>query len=328
MASPHSANEAGGSTATAAVSPELLLRMFTVIARARAIEDAVAVHIRDHGFAGFWHPGKGQEGAVAGAVAAMADGDYLFYQGRGAAWPLAKGMGLAPILGDLLGKATGSTGGKGAGVPHWADPALGIMGEGATLGSVYPVAAGAALSAQLRGSGQVALADFGDGTAARGTFHESLLEAARWRLPLVYFCENNGISVSTTFESVSPTKTIAERASAYGIPGIRVDGHDAVEVYHAVKTAIDRARAGQGPSLVEAVVTRVGGHWEGDAQKYRPADFLADYTDPLEVIRERIDPGIARRVIDAAKAEVAQALQEAEAAPLPAPSVILEDVFA
>jgi pyruvate dehydrogenase E1 component alpha subunit len=327
MASPHNAHPADGSPAPS-VSDELLLDMFTVIARARALEDAIAVHIRDHGFAGFWHPGKGQEGAVAGAVAAMEPDDYLFYQGRGATWPLAKGMGLEPIIGDLLGKATGSTGGKGAGVPHWADPALGIMGEGATLGSVYPVAAGAALSAQMRGTGQVALADFGDGTAARGTFHESLLEAARWRLPLVYFCENNGISVSTTFESVSPTKTIAERATAYGIPGVRVDGHDAVEVYQAVKAAMDRARAGQGPSLVEAVVTRVGGHWEGDAQKYRPADFLSAYTDPLEVMRKRVDSATAERVVTAAKAEVAEALLAAEAAPLPSPAVILKDVFA
>ncbi|MBA4854156.1 thiamine pyrophosphate-dependent dehydrogenase E1 component subunit alpha [Nocardia farcinica] len=310
------------------VSTELLVRMFSVIARARALEDALAVHIRDHGFAGFWHPGKGQEGAVAGAVAAMQPDDYLFYQGRGATWPLAKGMALEPIIGDLLGKVTGSTGGKGAGVPHWADPALGIMGEGATLGSVYPVAAGAALSAQMRGTGQVALADFGDGTAARGTFHESLLEAARWRLPLVYFCENNGISVSTPFDTVSPTKTIAERASAYGIPGERVDGHDAVAVYAAVKAAIDRARAGEGPSLVEAVVTRVGGHWEGDAQKYRPADFLADYSDPLEVMRPRVDPALADRIVADARREVAEALAAAEAAPLPDPSVILQDVFA
>lgn len=308
--------------------PRLAVDIFTVMARARAIEDAVQIHIRDHGFAGFWHPGKGQEGAVAGAVAAMRDDDYLFYQGRGATWPLAKGMAMGPIIGDLLGKVTGSTGGKGAGVPHWADPALGIMGEGATLGSVYPVAAGAALSAQMRGTGQVALADFGDGTAARGTFHETLLEASRWKLPLVYFCENNGISVTTSFESVSPTRTIAERATAYGIPGVRVDGHDAVAVYHATKAAIDRARDGKGPSLIEAVVTRVGGHWEGDAQKYRPEDFLSTYRDPLDIMRSRLDAALADQIVAAARAEVAEALAEAEAAPLPDPSVILKDVFA
>lgn len=307
---------------------ELLVSLFTTIARARALEDALAIHIRDHGFAGYWHPGKGQEGAVAGATAALRQDDYLFYQGRGAAWPLAKGMALGPIIGDLLGKVTGSTGGKGAGVPHWADSSLGIMGEGATLGSVYPIAAGAALSAQLRGTDQVALADFGDGTAARGTFHETLLQASVWRLPLVYFCENNGISVSTRFEDVSPTKTIAERAAAYGVPGVAVDGHDAVEVYEAVTQAVERARAGQGPTVIEAKVTRVGGHWEGDAQQYRPADFLADYRDPVEVMRARLDADTADRILAQAREEVTAALAEAEAAPYPDPSVILKDVFA
>lgn len=306
----------------------LLVDLFTTIARARALEDALTIHIRDHGFAGFWHPGKGQEAAAAGAVAALRQDDYLFYQGRGATWPLAKGMGLGPIIGDLLGKVTGSTGGKGAGVPHWADSDLGIMGEGATLGSVYHIAAGAALSAQLRGTDQVALANFGDGTSARGTFHETLLQAAVWRLPLIYFCENNGISVTTRFDEVSPTKTIAERAVAYGIPGEVVDGHDAVAVYEAVGKAVERARAGQGPSLIEATVTRVGGHWEGDAQQYRPVDFLTDYRDPVEVMAARIDRSVADRILADARAEVAAALAEAEAAPYPDPSVILKDVFA
>lgn len=306
----------------------LLVGLFRTIARARALEDALAIHIRDHGFAGYWHPGKGQEAAPAGACAAMRPDDYLFYQGRGATWPLAKGMGLGPIIGDLLGKVTGSTGGKGAGVPHWADRELGIMGEGASLGSVFHIAAGAALSAQLRGTDQVALADFGDGTSARGTFHETLLQAAVWRLPLIYFCENNGISVTTRFDEVSPTKTVAERAAAYGVPGEVVDGHDAVAVYEAVGKAIDRARAGQGPSLIEAKVTRVGGHWEGDAQQYRPAEYLADYRDPVEVMAARIDRSVADRILADARDEVAAALDEAEAAPYPDSSVILKDVFA
>ncbi|MGV9856363.1 thiamine pyrophosphate-dependent enzyme [Streptomyces sp. NPDC003442] len=118
--------------------PEFLLRLFTTVARARALEDALSLHIRDHGFAGFWHPGKGQEAAAAGACAALRQDDYLFYQGRGATWPLAKGMGLQPVIGDLLGRVTGSTGGRGAGVPHWADPSLGIMGEGATREASTP----------------------------------------------------------------------------------------------------------------------------------------------------------------------------------------------
>ncbi|MDH6521928.1 TPP-dependent pyruvate/acetoin dehydrogenase alpha subunit [Streptomyces sp. SAI-135] len=310
--------------------PGLLLGLFTTVARARALEDALAVHIRDHGFAGFWHPGKGQEGAVAGACAALRTDDYLFYQGRGATWPLAKGMGLQPIIGDLLGRVTGSTGGKGAGVPHWADPALGIMGEGATLGSVYPIAAGAALSAKMRGTDQVALADFGDGTSHRGTFHETLIQAASWKLPLVYFCENNGLAVSTRFEDVSPTPNVADRAGAYGIPGVVVDGQDAVEVHRVTAEAVERARAGEGPTLIEAKVTRVGGHWEGDAQQYRPDDFLKDYRDPLEILRAYLGDAHAEtadKIVADAAAEVAEELLRAEAADLPDPEIITKDVF-
>ncbi|MGW7691293.1 thiamine pyrophosphate-dependent dehydrogenase E1 component subunit alpha [Streptomyces asiaticus] len=311
--------------------PEFLLRLFTTVARARALEDALSVHIRDHGFAGFWHPGKGQEAAAAGACAALRQDDYLFYQGRGATWPLAKGMGLQPVIGDLLGRVTGSTGGRGAGVPHWADPSLGIMGEGATLGSVYPLAAGAALSAKLRGTDQVALADFGDGTSHRGTFHETLIQSSVWKLPLIYFCENNGISVSTPFHEVSPTENVADRAVAYGVPGVIVDGHDAVEVHRATAEAVARARAGEGPTLIEAKVTRVGGHWEGDAQQYRATDYLDGYRDPLDVLREHLGAEYeeaADKIVGAAEAEVAEELRTAEAAELPDPGIILKDVFA
>ncbi|NIY64260.1 hypothetical protein SMALB_2218 [Streptomyces malaysiensis] len=295
------------------------------------MEDALSVHIRDHGFAGFWHPGKGQEAAAAGACAALRQDDYLFYQGRGATWPLAKGMGLQPVIGDLLGRVTGSTGGRGAGVPHWADPSLGIMGEGATLGSVYPLAAGAALSAKLRGTDQVALADFGDGTSHRGTFHETLIQSSVWKLPLIYFCENNGISVSTPFHEVSPTENVADRAVAYGVPGVIVDGHDAVEVHRATAEAVARARAGEGPTLIEAKVTRVGGHWEGDAQQYRATDYLDGYRDPLDVLREHLGAEheeTADKIVGAAEAEVAEELRTAEAAELPDPGIILKDVFA
>ncbi|AGP60203.1 thiamine pyrophosphate-dependent dehydrogenase E1 component subunit alpha [Streptomyces rapamycinicus] len=311
--------------------PEFLLRLFTTVARARALEDALSVHIRDHGFAGFWHPGKGQEAAAAGACAALRQDDYLFYQGRGATWPLAKGMGLQPVIGDLLGRVTGSTGGRGAGVPHWADPSLGIMGEGATLGSVYPLAAGAALSAKLRGTDQIALADFGDGTSHRGTFHETLIQSSVWKLPLIYFCENNGISVSTPFHEVSPTENVADRAVAYGVPGVIVDGHDAVEVHRATAEAVARARAGEGPTLIEAKVTRVGGHWEGDAQQYRATDYLDGYRDPLDVLREHLGAEYeeaADKIVGAAEAEVAEELRTAEAAELPDPGIILKDVFA
>ena len=306
---------------------EMLEAMYHRMAISRAIERTMERHVRDKPFSGWWHPGEGQEAAPIGATAAMRKDDYLFYQGRGSAWAIGKGMRPEPILGDLLGKATGSTRGKGGGVPHWADYSIGVMGEGATLGSVYPLAAGAALAAKMRGTRQVALANFGDGTAARGTFHETMVHAAAWKLPLVYFCENNSWLVGTRLKDVSPTENIADYAAGYHIPGVVVDGQDAVAVYEVTQTAIERARAGAGPTLIEAKVTRRRGHYAGDPQQYRPADDLADYRDPLDVLKARLPVDGAERLLQQAEREVAQAYQDALAAPEPEPAVIYRDLY-
>jgi pyruvate dehydrogenase E1 component alpha subunit len=301
--------------------------LFFRMAVARAIETRMERHTREHRFAGWWHPGEGQEAAGIGATAAMRTDDYLFYQGRGSAWAIGKGMAPDPIFGDLFGKVTGATRGKGGGVPHWADYSIGVMGEGATLGSVYPLAAGAALAAKQRGTDQVALADFGDGTAARGTFHETMVHAAAWKLPLIYFCENNGLLVGTTLRSVSPTENIADYAAGYGIPGRIVDGQDAVAVYEATAEAIARARAGEGPTLIEAKVFRRRGHFAGDPQKYREADYARQYRDPLDVLSARLDKQAATALESAAEEMVQSAYDAALAAADPDPSVIYRDLY-
>jgi pyruvate dehydrogenase E1 component alpha subunit len=300
------------------------------MALARNIDIVMARHTREQRFDGWWHPGEGQEAAPIGATAALRQDDYLFYQGRGSAWAIGKGMAPGAILGDLLGKVSGSTGGKGAGVPHWSDPELGIMGEGATLGSVFHVAAGAALAARLRGSGQVAIANFGDGTAARGTFHETMVQAAAWKLPLIYFCENNGLIVSMRLSEVSPTEDIADYAAGYGIPGVIVDGQDTDAVHRVTAEAVARARAGDGPTLIEAKVVRRRGHWEGDPQQYRKDDDadIAGYRDPLEVLATRLDAA-QRADLDARAArEVQQAYESALAAPVADPDIIWKDIYA
>jgi acetoin:2,6-dichlorophenolindophenol oxidoreductase subunit alpha len=308
-------------------APELLELMYSRMVVARQIERIMERHTRERPFSGWWHPGEGQEAAPIGATAAMRTDDYLFYQGRGSAWAIGKGMVPALILGDLLGKATGATRGKGGGVPHWADPAIGVMGEGATLGSVFPLAAGAAFAAKRRGTGQVALANFGDGTAARGTFHETLVHAAAWKLPLIYFCENNAWLVGTRLSDVSPTEDIADYAAGYHIPGVIIDGQDALAVYEATREAIDRARAGAGPSLIEAKVARRRGHYAGDPQNYRPADDLASYRDPVELLAARLPGEVARRIDAAAEQEARQAYEAALTAPEPDPSVIYRDLY-
>lgn len=307
--------------------PDFNEALYFRMAVARAIETRMERHTREHPFAGWWHPGEGQEAAGIGATAAMRTDDYLFYQGRGSAWAIGKGMAPDPIFGDLFGKITGATRGKGGGVPHWADYSIGVMGEGATLGSVYPLAAGAALAARKRGTDQVALANFGDGTAARGTFHETMVHAAAWKLPLVYFCENNGLLVGTTLRSVSPTENISDYAGGYGIPGVIVDGQDAVAVYEVTAEAIARARAGDGPTLIEAKVFRRRGHFAGDPQKYREADYARRYRDPLDVLSARLDKQAATALQSAAEEMVQSAYDAALAAADPDPSVIYRDLY-
>lgn len=305
----------------------LLEQMFHRMAVSRAIERLMMRHTREHRFSGWWHPGEGQEAAPIGATAAMERDDYLWYQGRGCAWAIGKGMSAGLILGDLLGKMTGATRGKGGGVPHWADYSIGVMGEGATLGSVYPLAAGSALASKIRKDGRISLADFGDGTSARGTFHETMMHAAVWKLPLIYFCENNGLLVGTRIGEVSPTENIADFAKGYHIPGITVDGQDAVAVYEATRTAIARARAGEGPTLIEAKVVRRHGHYAGDPQNYRSNSEFDDYRDPIDVLAARLKGNTAARVQEEAEAEVKAAYEEAMAAPEPDASVIERDLY-
>lgn len=306
-----------------------LLDLYAMVARIRATELRLQQHITEHGFGGFWHPGLGQEGLQAGAVAALRRDDQLFYAHRGLGYALAKGMPLGALLGDLFGRTTGSTGGKGGGTVHFVDPSVGVLGQGGTLGSNFVLGAGAAISSQLLGQDRVTAIFFGDGASARGTWHEAALQAAVWKLPLVWICENNGWALSARFSDHSPTENIADRASAYGVPGVVVDGQDALAVYAAVKEAVDRARAGEGPTLIEAKTLRIRGHYEGDRQQYR--DDLTDGVeiprDPIHLLREHIPAAEADRLDDAARDEVEAVFEATLAADRPDPSIIFQDVW-
>ncbi|MGI9292466.1 MAG: thiamine pyrophosphate-dependent dehydrogenase E1 component subunit alpha [Pseudomonadales bacterium] len=309
------------------VTQEMIEIMLRHMAVARAIEDVMGQYTREHKISGWFHPGEGQEAVAAGAVAALNQDDYLWYQGRGTAWPIAKGMSPGPILADLFGKVTGATGGKGAGIPHWADMSVGVMGEGGTLGSVFPLAAGSAFASKYRKDGRVSIANFGDGTTARGTFHETLMHAAAWKLPLIYFCENNELLVSTYLDEVCPTKDIADFAAGYKIPGVIVDGQDAIAVYETTKEAVDRARSGEGPTLIEAKTTRRRGHFAGDPQLTRKKDAFDDYRDPIDVLAAHMPQDAVARIRDEASTAVQVAYEDALAAPLPEPSVIYKDLY-
>ncbi len=304
--------------------------LYRTVVTIRFAELRIRSHVEAEGFGGFWHPGIGQEGTQAGVIAAMRPDDYLYYAHRGLGYAIAKGMDLIQIFGDLLGRTCGSTRGKGAGTVHFADEARGVLGQGGTLGSNFVLGAGTAAAAQLLGNGRVTVVFFGDGAAARGTWHEAALQASVWKLPVVWVCENNGWALSARFEDQSPTDNIADRAAAYGVPGVIVDGQDPIAVHQAANEAIDRARRGEGPTLIEAKTLRIRGHYEGDRQSYREDRLAGDEipNDPVHRLRKLLDPDLCDPIDRSAREEVAEAFAIALASPRPEESLVFEDVWA
>ena len=304
--------------------------LYRTVVTIRFAELRIREHVEAEGFGGFWHPGIGQEGVQAGAVAAMHPDDYLYYAHRGLGYAIAKGMELPALFGDLLGRANGSTRGKGGGTVHFADAARGVLGQGGTLGSNFVLGAGTATASQLLGDGRVTVVFFGDGAAGRGTWHEAALQASVWKLPVVWVCENNGWALSARFEDQSPTPNIADRAPAYGMPGVIVDGQDPLAVREATAEAIERARQGEGPTLIEAKTLRIRGHYEGDRQPYREDQVQGDEipNDPVHRLGAHLSDEVRREIDIEARQKVEDAFAEALAAPRPDDSIIFEDVWA
>lgn len=228
------------------------------------------------------HPGAGQELAQVAALAALRPDDPMLYGHRGAGYWIARGLPLETILCDIAGKEGGSNRGKG-GVMHVVDPSRAILGESGTLGGNFVVGAGVALAEQMQGRPTVTILFFGEGTSNRGQFHEAANFVAVKKLPCIFFCENNGWAVSVAASVSTAVEDIADRAAGYAMPGTVVDGSDIEAVYRATRTAAERARCGGGPSLIEAKVERLLGHFLGDAQPYRsPAESQAlKARDPL-----------------------------------------------
>jgi TPP-dependent pyruvate/acetoin dehydrogenase alpha subunit len=282
---------------------------------------------------GFYHAGRGHEAIAAGACAALRADDFIMYDHRGCGQQIAKGLPLEQAFGDLLENTAGSTRGLGAGIIHMASPELGILGQSGTLGATFPIAAGAALSAKYRGTDQVCVSFFGDGTSNRGTFHEAANAAALWHLPVVFVCENNGWAISTSVVRSTAQGAIAPRAAGYGIPGHTVDGRDVWEVHQVVAEAVEAARAGGGPTLIEARVERLRGHFMGDPETYRDKLDAAEHDPILRFAGVLTRDGLAAEadleaVRRAAEAEVEDAAELALAAPLPAPERLHEGVYA
>jgi pyruvate dehydrogenase E1 component alpha subunit len=281
------------------------------------------------------HLSLGQEAVAAGFGQAMRYDDYTFCTYRGHAHTLVRGASMTGLMAELLGRSNGILGGKG-GSMHLTSVEHFAMGSYAIVGAHLPIAAGAAWAAQERGSGQVAVCFFGDGTTNIGAFHEALNLAAVWNLPIVFVCENNLYMEYTPISSVTAVEhPAAQRAASYGLESLIVDGNDVDEVYGIASTYIERARAGEGPALIEAKTYRKGGHSRADPAKYRPTQEVETWLarDPLDLYRARLaEAGFDPKAIDDIDAEVLAAVdkatEEAKAAPPPSEEVIYTDVWA
>ena len=273
---------------------------------------------------GTTHLGTGQEAVAAGVSQAMNDDDYMFVTYRGHNHVLARGTPMTPVMAELLGRENGLMHGKG-GSMHLLDVSRGVLGAYAIIGAQLVIANGSAWSAQYRGTGQVTVCFLGDGATNIGAFHEALNLAAVWRLPVVFICENNQYMEYTAIGSVTAVpRPAADRAASYGLEPVVVDGNDVEAVYHTAQAAIDRARDGGGPSLIEAVTYRHGGHSRADPGKYRPAEEVKEWLarDPLPAYRAiLVGRGVDEAALDAidkaAKEAVDRATEEAKAGPEP-----------
>jgi 2-oxoisovalerate dehydrogenase E1 component len=294
--------------------------------RIRVFEDRVQREFGKGDMPGFVHTYHGAEPVAAGVCAHLTDTDLITSTHRGHGHCIAKGCEFAPMVAELFGRETGLCKGRG-GSMHIADFGRGILGANAIVGGGIPLAVGGALAASVLGDGRVAVSFFGDGAANQGVLHESLNLAAIWRLPVVFVCENNGWAESTPTAYSTSVADIAGRAAGYGMPGVVVDGSDFGDVFARAGEAVRRARAGDGPTLIEAKITRMRGHFIGDPEGYRSREQRrqARETDPLAALRERIDLGDYEQQLGA---ELDRAYEAARAAPLPDPAEIEHYVLA
>jgi acetoin:2,6-dichlorophenolindophenol oxidoreductase subunit alpha len=322
------------SSVARAQSLEMLRRML----RIRYFEErATQIHAASQ-IPGPLHTSIGQEAEIVGACMAIHNEDYMTGNHRSHGHPIGKGAALGPLMAELFGKASGVCRGKG-GSMHLAVFSVGSLGESGIVGAGMPVAAGAGLSAKLRGTRQVCLSFFGDGAANCGPFHESLNLAAIWKLPVIYLCENNGYAVTSSQSQTTAVADIAQRAAAYNIPGVVVDGQDVLAVHKVVSRAVERARNGEGPTLVEAKTYRYLDHAQFGGLKLQPYRSQSEIDawrgkDPVELYIEKLRqsgelsatelPALRSEVLE----EVEAAVQFAQAGAVPQPESLFEDVFA
>jgi TPP-dependent pyruvate/acetoin dehydrogenase alpha subunit len=315
---------------------QTLLEMQRRMLRIRHFDDRASKMLKRGYIPGALHTSIGQEAQVVGACMALGDSDYMTGNHRSHGHPIGKGSPLRPLMAELVGKATGICKGKGGSL-HLADFSVGSLGESGIVGGNIPIALGAGLSAKVLGNGKVALSFFGDGAANQGSLYESMNMAGVWKLPVIFLCENNHYALSTPAHTVTSGR-IVDRAAGFNIPGVRVEnGQDVLAVYEAVAAAVARARAGDGPTLIEVMTYRFREHSEGLklGVDYRDADEKEIWLgrDPIVIFRDHlVASGLASsEELDALEqevlAEVEDAFEFSQSSPYPDATVAFEDLY-
>jgi pyruvate dehydrogenase E1 component alpha subunit len=310
--------------------------MLRVMLRIRRFEERCAALSERGKLPGFLHLYIGEEAIAAGVCANLRPSDYITSTHRGHGHVIAKGGDVRLMMAELYGKATGYCKGKG-GSMHIADGGLGILGANGIVGGGLEIAAGAGAGLQYMGADSVAACFFGDGAASQGAFHESLNLASTWKLPVIYVNENNHFAISTRNAKQRNVESIASRAAGYGVPGFKIDGNNAEEVCEAAGEAVERARRGGGPTILECETWRWRGHSEGDPERYyRTAEENDEWKkrDPIAALRGRMEDGGFLGVDDFAAidreilAEIDSAVAFGESSPYPAAEDLASDVYA
>lgn len=317
------------------ISKEKLLWMYERMQLIRTFENRVKIEFGKGKIPGFVHLYAGEEAVAVGICANLTDADYMTSTHRGHGHCVAKGVDPRGMMAELFGKATGTCKGKG-GSMHIADMDKGMLGANGIVGGGPPLACGSGLTAKINKTDQVTICFFGDGAAEQGTLHESLNLAAIWKLPVIFVAENNGYAESTPARYHCSVENIADRAAAYNMPGVTVDGNDIFAVYEAAHEAIARARAGKGPTLLECKTYRFYGHYEGDQQTYKVAAENEKYQkerDPIQLFKTNV---LSRQLVSEAElqaidarvaAQIEEAVKFAEESPFPEVEETYTDVY-
>ena len=317
------------------LTKDKLVKMYRQMVEIRLFEEKVFDLYAQNLVPGTIHLYLGEEAVAVGICTTLNKDDYITSTHRGHGHCIAKGAELKRIMAEILGKKTGYCKGKG-GSMHIADFKIGMLGATAVVGAGLPIAVGAGLSAKFKKANQVVACFFGEGASNQGTFHESINLAATWHLPVIFVCENNLYAMGTRQSRVMNIENIADRATAYGIPGTVVDGNDVLAVYEATQKAVERARKGEGPTLIECKTYRHKGHSRVDPAKYRPKEEVEEWLakDPIKRFKQKLlqtstlTEAEVHQIEKEITVEIEETVKFAMESPYPTPEEALEDVYA